>query len=85
MNIEGRLQTMVSQCVQSRTAASTISIIGGNVLWPQAICTSISLRSNMIYLEIRRNQIEQGQPEIPSEDSNGLQTPGNRRDKEHGS
>ena len=76
---------MVSQCVQSRTGASTISIFGGNVLWPLAICTRMSLWSNMVYLAIRRNQIEQEQPEIPRKDSNALETSGNRGDKEHGS
>ena len=44
----------------------------------------MSLWSDMIYLEIGRNQIEQEQPEIPKEESNGLKTPSNRRDKEHG-
>jgi hypothetical protein len=75
---------MVSQCVQSRTGASTISIFGGNELWPVAICPSMSLWSDMIYLATRRNQIEQGKPEIPSEDSNGLENPRNRRYNEHG-
>jgi hypothetical protein len=46
----------------------------------------------MIYLATRRNQIEQEKPEIPNEDSNGLESPdnglespGNRCYKEHGS
>ena len=69
IKVEGRLQTMVSHCVQSRTGASTIPIFGGNELWPLAVCTRMSLRSNMIYLATRRDQIEQEQPEIPSEDS----------------
>jgi hypothetical protein len=76
---------MVSHCVQSRTGASTIPILGRNVLWPIAACTRMSLRSNMIDLATRRNQIEQAKSEIPSEDSKVLETPGNRRDKEHGS
>lgn len=41
--------------------------------------------SNMVYLEIRRKQIEPEQPDIPSEDSKALESLGNRRDKEHGS
>ena len=76
---------MVSQCVQSRTGASAVSIFGGNVLWPLAICTRMSPWRNMAYLEIRRNQIEPEQPVIPSEDSKALEKPGNRRNKEHGS
>jgi hypothetical protein len=79
------LQTMVSHCVQSRTGTSTISIFGGNELWPLAICPRMSLWSNMIYLATRRNQIEQEKPEIPNEDSNGLENPGNSRYNEHGS
>ena len=75
---------MVSHCVQSRTGASTISIFGRNELWPLAVRTRMSLWSNMIYLEIRRNQIEQEKSEIPNEDSKVFETPGNRRDKEHG-
>ena len=76
---------MVSHCVQSRTAASTISIFGGNELWPLAICTRMSLWSDMVYLATRSNQIEQEQHEIPRKDSNALETSGNRCDKEHGS
>ena len=45
----------------------------------------MSLWSNMVDLEIGRKQIEQEEPKIPDEDSNGLDTPGDRSDKEHGS
>lgn len=76
---------MVCQCVQSRAGASTISFVGGNVFWPVAICSRMSLWSNMVDLEIGRKQIEQEEPKIPDEESNGLDTPGDRSDKEHGS
>ena len=78
-------QTVVSQCVQGRTGASTISFVWRDVFWPLAICTRVSLWSNMVDLEIGRNQIEQEEPQIPNEDSNGLDSPSDRRDKEHGS
>ena len=78
-------QTVVSQCVQGRTGASTISFVWRDVFWPLAICTRVSLWSNMVDLEIGRNQIEQEEPQIPNEDSNGLDSPSDRCDKEHGS
>lgn len=43
------------------------------------------LWSNMSHPATRRHQIIQYKPEIPSEDSNLLESAGNRRDEKHGS
>ena len=81
---QGVIRTMICHCVQSGTAASTISILGGNVFWPLTPRTRMALGSDMSYFATRCHQIVQYCPEVPSEDSNVLDNLGDRCDKEHG-